>query len=116
MNEVYTFEIRVAQDEDVCIATMVSPGFENIQGSSKRHPKDTFHHTIGECVAFERLFENLAEHYGHIVQALQNPPESVEENAEINIAEAAWLQQFGVPLKEMGVVVEPNPQGAPDSA
>ena len=101
MSEVYTFEIRVAQDKDVCIVSMETPGFENIQGSSKRHPTDTFHHTIGECVAFGRLFKTLSEHYEQIVIALQNPP---DPETGTSLLETAWLQQFGVPSQEMGIV------------
>ena len=116
MNDVYTLEVRVAQDEDVCIASMATAGFENIQGSSKRHPNDTFHHMIGECVAFARLFKNLSEHYEQIVLALQNPPELIEDPTEMDVAEVAWLHQFGVPIKEMGQSAEDTPtQGEPYS-
>ena len=105
MNDLYTFEIRVAQDEDVCIVTMATPGLDHINGSSKRHPKDTFHHTIGECVAFSRLFETLSDHYEEVVKALQTAQQTSpdqEQETEVDIAEAVWLQQFGVPSQEMG--------------
>ncbi len=110
MNDVFNFVIRVVQGRDVCIVNMETPGFENIQGSSKRHPDDTPDPIVGQCVAFGRMFQNLATHYEQIVQALQHPIEPSEEPAEMDVAEAAWFDRFNnpdnipsdVPSQEMG--------------
>ncbi len=99
MNDVYTINVRVVQDRDVCIVNMETPGFDQIQGSSKRHPADTPNPIVGQCVAFARLFNHLSIHYEQIVDALQQPPEI--EEPEMDVAEARWFGQFNVPPQEM---------------
>ena len=92
--------VRVVQDGDVCLVSMESPGFEQIQGSSKRHPADKRDPVIGQCVAFSRLFQNLSVHYDQIVEALTNPVKA-EEPAEMDVAEEAWFAKFNVPPQKM---------------
>ncbi len=104
MNDVFTFHIRVVQNDDVCILNMETEGFGHIQGSSKRHPADTNNPVIGQCVAFERLFKSLGEHYGEIVEILMAPPKSKDDLPVIDLAEAAWFEQFAIPAQEQGIV------------
>ncbi len=101
MNDTFTMQIRVVQDADVCILSMETQGFEHIQGSSKRHPADDRNPVIGQCVAFGRLFNNLATHYDQVVDALMQPPVIVEEPTEMDVAEALWFEKYNVPPQEM---------------
>ncbi len=105
MNNVFTIVVRVVQDDDVAVASLETDGFGHVMGSARRHPADTPNLVLGQCVAFGRLFRNLAGHYDQVVATLMSEADEPEDLVQDPV-EAEWLRQYGIPSEEMGEIGE----------
>jgi Rv2632c-like len=102
MNDIFHIDVRVVQDDQVTVVAMETEGFGHISGSAKRHPADEHNSVIGQCVAFSRLFGKLADHYNEVTETLIREAEQKGEAVDVDLVEAEWLKQYGIPVAELG--------------
>lgn len=94
------FDIRITQTQDVAMATIEAPGFEDLVGVSKRHPTDKPDTAVGQLLALERLFAQLADHYREVRRVLTQG-NAAAENLVGDSPEDDFWALFEVPDEEL---------------